>query len=70
MKVSITREKENPSTGMRGDYWVARCGGWRNYCGGHFAKTAGGSVAMMYHANEVLSVTEINDEHAFAEIDE
>ena len=71
MKVNVTMESENPATGRDGRYWVCRTvDGWHNYCGVHYAKTAAKSIFLMYHANEVDSVTEIDAEHATAEIAE
>jgi hypothetical protein len=45
------------------DCWVARDenGDWRTYCDAHFADSAAGAVAMMFHVCEVESVTDLGE---------
>jgi len=71
---SITEFQDEPDQVIRvtvklesdfqhGESWVARDrrGAWRSYCKKHFANNAMEAVSMMYHANQVLSVTKDGD---------
>jgi hypothetical protein len=61
--MTISLEKNHPGLGFNKPCWVARDsdGEWRSYASKHFSETAGGSVASMWHADEVLAVKEFSD---------
>lgn len=69
-QVTVRLEDRFLSGTGNGD-WVARDadGNWRAHCAKHFAPTAAAAVAMMFHADEVGSVTDCG-EYAIAMIRE